>query len=97
MNKPFCDLKGCPSIASKTIELRPLIDQFINDTTKDNPGANPLCIKRLVSKLLTEESARLFVELVERKKKPKVEDQKNDEWCNDGRGEEAFDNGEYDK
>jgi len=68
MSKPFCDLKGCPSIASKTIELRPLIDQFINDTAKDNPGANPLCIKRLVSKLLTEESARLFVELVERKK-----------------------------
>ena len=68
MNKPFCDLKGCPSIASKTIELRPLIDQFINDTSKDNPGANPLCIKRIVSKLLTEESARLFVELVERKK-----------------------------
>ena len=68
MNRPFCDLKGCPSIASKTIELRPLIDQFINDTSKDNPEVNPLCIKRIVSKLLTEESARLFVELVERNK-----------------------------
>ena len=66
--KPLCELTGCPSIASKTIELRPLIDQFINDTSKDNPGANPLCIKRIVSKLLTEESARLFVELVERNK-----------------------------
>ena len=66
--KPLCDLKGCPSVADKTIELKPLIDQFIDDTSKDNPETNPLCIKRIVSKLLTEESARLFVELVERDK-----------------------------
>ena len=68
MNKPLCDLKGCSSIADKTIDIRPLIDRFIGDTHKDNPEANPLCIKRIVSKLLTEESARLFVELVERNK-----------------------------
>ena len=67
--KPLCELTGCPSITSKTIELRPLIDQFIDDTSKDNPGANPLCIKRIVSKLLTEESARLFVEFMESRKK----------------------------
>ena len=90
MNKPLCELTGCPSVASKTIGLRPLIDQFIVDASKNNPGANPLCIKRIVSKLLTEESARLFVELMETQNK-RVEDQKIDEWCNDGRGEDAFD------
>ena len=67
-NKPLCELEGCPSVASKTIEIKPLIDQFVNDTAKNNPAANPLCIKRIVSKLLSEESARLFVEFVERDK-----------------------------
>tara|TARA_R110000824_G_scaffold22192_2_gene81614 strand:+ start:358 stop:561 length:204 start_codon:yes stop_codon:yes gene_type:complete len=66
--KPLCDLKGCPSVASKTIEIKPVIDQFINDTTRNNPEANSLCIKRIVSKLLSEESARLFVEFVEKDK-----------------------------
>ena len=66
--KPLCELEGCPSIASKTIELKPLIDRFIDDTSKENPETNPLCIKRIVSKLLSEESARLFVGLVERDK-----------------------------
>ena len=66
--KPLCELADCPSIASKTIDLRPLVDQFINDASKDNPETNPLCIKRIILKLLREESARLFVELVERKK-----------------------------
>ena len=54
---PLCDLEGCPSVASKTIEIKPLIDQFVSDTTRNNPEANPLCIKRIVSKLLSEESA----------------------------------------
>jgi hypothetical protein len=67
--KPLCELEGCPSIASKTIELRPLIDRFIDNVSKNNPLADPLCIKRIVSKLLTEESARLFVELMESRKK----------------------------
>ena len=67
--KPLCDLKGCPSVASKTIELKPVIDQFVNDTARNNPEANPLCIKRIVSKLLTEESARLFVEFMGSEKK----------------------------
>ena len=62
--KPLCELEGCPSIASKTIELKPLIDRFIDDTSKENPETNPLCIKRIVSKLLSEESARLFVEFM---------------------------------
>ena len=62
--KPLCGLEGCPSIASKTIELKPLIDRFIDDTSKENPETNPLCIKRIVSKLLSEESARLFVEFM---------------------------------
>jgi|TARA_R110000824_G_scaffold7889_3_gene35600 hypothetical protein len=66
---PLCDLEGCPSVASKTIELKPVIDQFINDTTRNNPEANPLCIKRIVSKLLSEESARLFVEFMGSEKK----------------------------
>jgi len=66
--KPLCDLKGCPSVASKTIEVKPLIDQFVNDTAKNNPEANPLCIKRIVSKLLSEESARLFVEFMGKEK-----------------------------
>ena len=69
MNKPLCELEGCPSIASKTIDIGPLIDRFISDTHKDNPEANPLCIKRIVSKLLTEESARLFVEFMKSRKK----------------------------
>ena len=66
--EPLCDLKGCPSVADKSIELKPLIDQFVNDTAKNNPEANPLCIKRIVSKLLSEESARLFVEFMEKEK-----------------------------
>jgi len=69
MSKPLCELKGCPSIADKTIDIRPLIDRFISDTHKDNPEANILCIKRIVSKLLTEESARLFVEFMKSRKK----------------------------
>ena len=67
--KPLCELEGCPSIAKKTIDLRPLIDQFINDTSRDNPEANPICIKGIVSNLLAEESARLFVEFKESRKK----------------------------
>jgi len=65
-------LKNCCSVVSKTIELRSTIDRFISDTHKDNPDANPFCIKRIVVNLLTEESARLYVELVmkyEEKKK----------------------------
>ena len=69
MNKPLCEMAGCPSLAKKSIELKPLVDQFINDTSKDNPEANILCIKRIVSKLLTEESARLFVEFMKSRKK----------------------------
>ena len=69
MSKPLCELKGCPSITDKTIELKPVIDQFLNDTYKDNPEVNPLCIRRIVSKILSEESARLFVDLMERYKK----------------------------
>ena len=66
--KPLCELAGCPSIASKTIDIRPLIDQFVSDTHKDNPEANILCIKRVVSKLLIEESARLFADFMESRK-----------------------------
>ena len=66
--KPLCELTGCPSMTNKTIEIRPIIDRFISGIHKDNPGANPLCIKRIASKLLREESARLFVEIVERDK-----------------------------
>ena len=69
MNKPLCELEGWPSIASKTIDIGPLIERFISDTHKDNPEANILCIKRIVSKLLTEESARLFVEFMKSRKK----------------------------
>ena len=69
MNKPLCELEGCPSIASKTIDIGPLIDRFISDTHKDNPEANRICIKRVVSNLLAEESARLFVEFSESRKK----------------------------
>ena len=69
MNQPLCEPEGCPSIASKTIDIGPLIDRFISDTHKDNPEANILCIKRIVSKLLTEESARLFVEFMKSRKK----------------------------
>ena len=69
---PLCSLKNCCSVVSKTIELRSTIDRLISDTHKDNPDANPFCIKRIVVNLLTEESARLYVELVmkyEEKKK----------------------------
>ena len=67
--KPLCELEGCPSIASKAIDLSPLIDQFISDTHKDNPEANILCIKRVVSNLLVEESVRLFDEFMRSRKK----------------------------
>jgi len=66
--KPLCELEGCPSIASKTIDIRPVIDRFVSDTHKDNPEANILCIKRVVSKLLIEESARLFADFMESRK-----------------------------
>ena len=69
MNKPLCELEGCPGRASKTIDIRPLIDQFVSTTHKDNPEANRICIKRVVSNLLAEESARLFVEFKESRKK----------------------------
>lgn len=64
MNKPLCKENGCPSILDKNIVIGPYIDSFIDLQIKNNPNANPLCIKRIISKLLTEESARLFVELV---------------------------------
>ena len=67
-NKPLCELEGCPSVASKTIELKPLIDQFIIDAAKDNPEANPLCIKRIVSELLYEKSSTLYVEFMKGQK-----------------------------
>ena len=69
MNKPLCELEGCPSLASKTIDIRPLIDQFVSNTHKANPEANRICIKRVVSNLLAEESARLFDEFKESRKK----------------------------
>ena len=53
----------------------------------------PGCLRVKVKKYLDYNSVKILAELME--KYPKVEDQKNDEWCNDGRGEEAFDNGEY--
>ena len=68
MNKPLCEMAGCPSLAKKSIDIGPLIDRFISDTHKDNPEANILCIKRVVSKLLIEESARLFADFMESRK-----------------------------
>jgi len=64
LNQPLCSLKGCPSIASKTIEINTLIDQFITDVARENPKAHPLCIKRIVSELLTEKSSKLFREFL---------------------------------
>ena len=65
MTKPLCELDACPSVTTQSIDIRPYIDGFINLQIKNNPNANPLCIKRIISKLLSEESARLFVELIE--------------------------------
>ena len=65
MTKPLCELDACPSVITQSIDIRPYIDGFINLQIKNNPNANPLCIKRIISKLLSEESARLFVELIE--------------------------------
>ncbi len=67
--KPLCELEGCPSLTDKTIEIRPVVEKFLNDTCKNNPKVNPLCVRRIVSKLLSEESARLFVDLMEGYKK----------------------------
>ena len=64
MTKPLCQLDGCTSTAAQVIDIRPYIDSFIDLQIKNNPNVNPLCIKRIISKLLSEESARLFVELV---------------------------------
>ena len=64
MTKPLCELDGCTSTAAQVIDIRPYIDSFIDLQIKNNPNVNPLCIKRIISKLLSEESARLFVELV---------------------------------
>ena len=65
MTKPLCELDARPSVTTQSIDIRPYIDGFINLQIKNNPNANPLCIKRIISKLLSEESARLFVELIE--------------------------------
>jgi len=68
LNQPLCSLEGCPSRASKTIEINTLIDQFITGAARDNPKANPLCIKRIVSELLTEKSSELLAEFMKGQK-----------------------------
>ena len=68
LKQPLCSLKGCPSVASKAIEINTLIDQFLSATAKNNPKANPLCIKRIVSELLTEKSSELLAEFMKVKK-----------------------------
>ena len=62
--KPLCEEKKCPSQLSNELIIGPVIDEFIEEATKQNPKAHPLCIKRIVSKLLAEQSARIFAEMI---------------------------------
>ena len=66
---PMCKESKCPSQLSNELIIGPVIDEFIEEATKQNPKAHPLCIKRIVSKLLAEQSARIFADLMEEYKK----------------------------
>jgi len=62
--KALCEEKKCPSRLSNELNIGPVIDEFVEEATKQNPKAHPLCIKRIVSKLLAEQSARIFAEMI---------------------------------
>jgi len=62
--KPLCEEKKCPSRLNNELNIGPVIDDFVEEATKQNPKAHPLCIKRIVSKLLAEQSARIFAEMI---------------------------------
>ena len=67
--KPLCEEDKCPSQLSNEIVIDPVVDQFIDEAIKQNPRAHPLCIKRIVSKLLAEPSGRVFAEMCEEYRK----------------------------
>ena len=62
-NKPLCEEDGCPSRLDKSIVISPYIDGFIELQIKNNPNANPQCIKRQVFELLKKDCDRLYIEL----------------------------------
>jgi len=96
MNKPVCEVKKC-LLEDREENISLYIDDeilaLIQRLEIKHPDVHPGCLRVKVKKYLDYNSVKILAELME--KYPKVEDQKNDEWCNDGRGEEAFDNGEY--
>ena len=62
--KALCEEKKCPSRLSNELNIGPVIEEFVEEATKQNPKAHPLCIKRIVSKLLAEQSARILAEMI---------------------------------
>ena len=96
MNKPVCEVKKC-LLEDREENISLYIDDeilaLIQRLEIKHPDVHPGCLRVKVKKYLDYNSVKILAELME--KYPKVEDQKNDEWCNVGRGEEAFDNGEY--
>ena len=96
MTKERCEEKKC-LLEDREENISLYIDDeilaLIQRLEIKHPDVHPGCLRVKVKKYLDYNSVKILAELME--KYPKVEDQKNDEWCNDGRGEEAFDNGEY--
>ena len=96
MNKPVCEVKKC-LLEDREENISLYIDDeilaLIQRLEIKHSDVHPACLRVKVKKYLDYNSIKILAALME--KYPKVEDQKNDEWCNDGRGEEAFDNGEY--
>ena len=77
MTKPLCELDGCTSTAAQVIDIRPYIDSFIDLQIKNNPNANPQCIKRSVFELLKKECDRLFFELTVAKEVSEMDDSRS--------------------
>ena len=77
MTKPLCKENGCPSILDKSIVIGPYIDSFIALQIKNNPNANPQCIKRSIFELLKNECDRLFFELTVAKEASEMGDSRS--------------------
>ena len=76
-NKPLCEEDGCPSRLDKSIIIGTYIDGFIELQIKNNPNANPQCIKSEVFELLKKECDRLFFELTVAKEVSEMDDSRS--------------------
>mgnify|MGYP001157202908 FL=1 len=73
MTNKYCEHEGCKLEAAKdnidrVLDFQENHDDFIRMAIRDNPEVHPSCIKKYLADILREESARLFVEAVTRRK-----------------------------